>query len=487
MRPLESYVVYLALYAVWGDSAPGSRWALWLLLTVFVAHILLERPRWQLAALYAQVMHLLYVAFIAVPSETTETTWTFVTLSTIGILLSSALACLMPIAKFPELTGRFQSVGVVHTFVPTAGGSSDHQHAHPEIGITVFYPSALAAPTRSGAQFLDPNTLTAFSRIMRAPGPFFGHLALAKIRAVNDLPIATASATTSIPSKFPVIVFSHGLSGVAGTYAMQASDLASHGYIVVTPTHNDGSACLAELSNGHAINYVDGVYGEPETVAIREKQLQVRIEEVIRLIEMIGEADEKDGEGSKLPFANRLDSTRIGLVGHSFGGATVLGTAARNGVRIQGIVSHDVWLDPVPQNVLDAGLKNIPALHTLSEQWYKWTSAKDRTIQFAKESGESTQVISFPGTAHSNYSDVPLFAQVISRKLKQIGPKDFRQTMNNINKAQTEFLDKHIKGEEEGEKKQSSSPPSSPRMFDALLKSKDAFIVPHNSVAEKQN
>ena len=48
-----------------------------------------------------------------------------------------------------------------------------------------------------------------------------------------------------ITKGFPVIVFSHGLSGHFYVYSGICSDLASHGYVVAAVEHRDGSALLA--------------------------------------------------------------------------------------------------------------------------------------------------------------------------------------------------------------------------------------------------
>ena len=44
---------------------------------------------------------------------------------------------------------------------------------------------------------------------------------------------------------FPLVVYSHGLSGHFYAYSGICSDLASHGYVVAAVVHRDGSATLA--------------------------------------------------------------------------------------------------------------------------------------------------------------------------------------------------------------------------------------------------
>ena len=49
-----------------------------------------------------------------------------------------------------------------------------------------------------------------------------------------------------------------------------------------------------------------------------------------------------------VPFAGRLDLTRIGLMGHSFGAATVTLMASKE-TRVKSVVAHDLWTLPLPE------------------------------------------------------------------------------------------------------------------------------------------
>ena len=49
-----------------------------------------------------------------------------------------------------------------------------------------------------------------------------------------------------------------------------------------------------------------------------------------------------------VPFAGRLDLTRVGLMGHSFGAATVTLMASKE-TRVKSVVAHDLWTLPLPE------------------------------------------------------------------------------------------------------------------------------------------
>lgn len=448
IRALESFMVFTAAYAVCGNSFPAGRWSLWLLAVVTVAHLLLEQPRWQLGLLYAQVMHLLYSAATRGEARSSSS-WKFIALSEVAILFSFVLACiLLPIPEFPALGGRFQTVGVVQRFLPTNMSSSKHQY--PVIGVQVFYPSALAAPTRTGAQFLSAPVSSALAKTFDMPNVLFSHMHLATIRALSEAPVAPRQAFV----KFPVIFLSHGLAGASGMYAIQACELASHGYVVFVPTHNDGSACLAELPANKAVSYTEGLaLRNAETILARQSQLIVRVEEINLLIDTMIASESDSGSGSgwpvSVPFAGRLDIERLGVVGHSFGGATAVVVAHHDKslARVKALVTQDVWLDPIQPHVLQDATA-IPTLHVLSQQWAEWEENMTPLRQFATAAAAAanpnTRMIVFPGTRHSNYADIPLFSPMLSRQFDAIGSHDFVAALADINAAQVEFLDEHV-------------------------------------------
>jgi predicted dienelactone hydrolase len=114
--------------------------------------------------------------------------------------------------------------------------------------------------------------------------------------------------------KFPVVLFSHGFTGIRVQSTFLTAHLASWGMIVVAPEHpsRDLTGVLGATASGDLADSVD---------------------DLLKSLELITAA----GTDSASPFNGHVDSDHVAAVGHSAGGGTVLGAAADP--RVKGYVS----------------------------------------------------------------------------------------------------------------------------------------------------
>lgn len=114
--------------------------------------------------------------------------------------------------------------------------------------------------------------------------------------------------------KFPVVIWSHGAFGSKDSYAPLADFWASHGYIVIRPTHQDSSE--------------NGTFPSLKNIfAFRE--WDVRPAEISLIIDHLDEI-EKKAPG----LAGHIRAGAVGMGGHSFGAQTaelLSGAKARGG------------------------------------------------------------------------------------------------------------------------------------------------------------
>jgi dienelactone hydrolase len=115
----------------------------------------------------------------------------------------------------------------------------------------------------------------------------------------------------NISEQFPVIIFSHGSGGSKDTYPELARYWASHGFIVILPTHADSIALRRR--QGERVTRETAFGGQavnPELWTSRPLDISLVID---RLAEIERLAPELKG---------RINSRKIGAGGHSFGAYT---------------------------------------------------------------------------------------------------------------------------------------------------------------------
>jgi pimeloyl-ACP methyl ester carboxylesterase len=111
----------------------------------------------------------------------------------------------------------------------------------------------------------------------------------------------------------PIIVFSHGFHGCATQSRFLMTAFAAAGYMVVAPNHRDATC------NGGGARWIsppERQFGQPGTWD--EASFRDRADDIRHLVAAL-QADPT--------WRDRIDWQRLGLVGHSLGGYTVLGLA----------------------------------------------------------------------------------------------------------------------------------------------------------------
>lgn len=164
------------------------------------------------------------------------------------------------------------------------------------------------------------------ARAAECSGPFavgFRKLALADGREVSvwyPMPPAASGANernARACPRWPLVLFSHGLAGCGTQSVFITEQIARHGYVVAAPDHRDaicGPGVLRKLRDRSAATKPS--FLEPQLwtdAAWRDRMLDLR--ETLHVV--LGDP----------ALGHAIDATRIGLMGHSLGGYTVLGVA----------------------------------------------------------------------------------------------------------------------------------------------------------------
>ncbi|MCA9243112.1 MAG: hypothetical protein KDA32_04095 [Phycisphaerales bacterium] len=118
------------------------------------------------------------------------------------------------------------------------------------------------------------------------------------------------------PARFPVVIFSHGAGGSRDAFPDLSKHWASHGYVVIHPTHgdsikrrHDGGEDIRELMR------------DPQQV-VKGVNLRGRHTEVRHILENFKTIERRIAEDSDAGSAPLLDPDRVVIAGHSAGAMT---------------------------------------------------------------------------------------------------------------------------------------------------------------------
>lgn len=124
----------------------------------------------------------------------------------------------------------------------------------------------------------------------------------------------------------PLVIFSHGAGGSSDAFPALCAHWASHGYVVVNPTHGDSVQLRRRRGEGFDPRSKDLAQQVVGGVDLRARCADVRLildslDEIEAALRRAGEPGSSDAERESRPRL-RIDRDRIALAGHSAGALT---------------------------------------------------------------------------------------------------------------------------------------------------------------------
>ena len=144
-------------------------------------------------------------------------------------------------------------------------------------------------------------------------------------------------------------------------------------------------------------------------------------------------------------FFEALDLSQVGVYGHSTGGGAAIQFCARD-VRCKALLGMDPFMRPVSTDVLETGIQQ-PAFFLFSQRWADDVdSLNNRQFKpFFENSEASLGAVYIEGTAHYDFSDLPLLSPLAPR-LGLKGPIRGPRVIVIVNDYLQSFFDATLKG-----------------------------------------
>jgi dienelactone hydrolase len=281
------------------------------------------------------------------------------------------------------------------------------------------------------------------------------HLSLVRTHAATGVPFAVS------PGRYPVLIFCPSWTGGRFQNTFQAEDLASHGFVVVGIDH-PYSTHRTVFPDGRVITSVLGEWLDfssdsnfQASLRFVNDQLRVRTADARFVLDTLERWDRCDPDGF---LTDRLDIARVGIWGHSFGGA-VAAEACRVDTRFRAAIDLDGCLFGESA----AGGVQRPFLVMSSEEplptaseLENLTGPKHRYFAFLRRDDQNIRqalatnggyFLTIRGASHMNYCDSPLFSPI--KRVTGAGPIDVRRAMSITNAYTLAFFNQYVRDQPE--------------------------------------
>ncbi|AFY93863.1 alpha/beta hydrolase family protein [Chamaesiphon minutus] len=370
-------------------------------------------------------------------------------LGVLGVIASAGFTYLYPLFALPVPTGKYP-VGT--TSIDLVDSSRRElcdptSRSHRELFVRVWYPASKKTGTK--APYLQDPRLFSSGR--------FSHLNLIKTAAIVDAPLATADAP------YPVAIYSPSWSGYKTDNTFQTQELASHGFVVIGLEH-PCAVPMAIYPNGRVIystlpaaDYTSSDVAMAKFLRVAEEQIALRTRDVSFVIDRVSQIDARLQQwgASDTPPRRTLDLAKIGIFGHSFGGAVAAQSCAvdsrlKAGINMDGLLFGSAAKQGATQPFLfmnsdyprptAAELRSPDGSKRRSQLTDEW-GFEQRERWFQQHGGYNLTLLN---AAHFNFSDTPLKSHIDNGGGK-ISPE---RAMKIINAYTVAFFDRQLKGKD---------------------------------------
>jgi dienelactone hydrolase len=267
----------------------------------------------------------------------------------------------------------------------------------------------------------------------------------------------------SSDSTHPLIVFSHGGLGTRTSNVSLFNELASHGYVVCSIDHTyqclfttdeHGDTTLIDTGYVRELFAEDALSDQQHSLDSYRRWMKLRTDDIDFVIDRIlAEA--------RSPAADELytlvDTTRIGVMGHSLGGSAAYGIGRRRAdvsavIGLEAPLMCDIMTVEHDRFVFDDTAYPVPVLNIYSDSaWHILSERPQYATNHAMLSDTDPDIhnLHLEGVGHLALTDLGLSSPLLTRMLDRQGSTalDHLSSLTAISRNALDFFDSYLKGQ----------------------------------------
>ena len=271
--------------------------------------------------------------------------------------------------------------------------------------------------------------------------------------------------------KMPLVIFSHGAFGYYKNNASMLLELASNGYVVASIEHpyhsifthdSAGRTIIADrkfLNDSMTLGSSDE--SEAEVFEVTSKWMELRTADMNFAIDSLKAKDtdswyiEDSQRDGVLKAVSLIDTTKIGLIGHSMGGATAVTCGRRDDISavvdLDGTMLGENLGVNGDETIINEEPYHTPLLNFQNQEHHDEAIEAERigyaySNNIILKNADTAYSTYFANSGHMDFSDLPLFSPVLAKNLGT-GDVDNVAMIDTLNGLVVRFFDCYLKGE----------------------------------------
>ena len=275
--------------------------------------------------------------------------------------------------------------------------------------------------------------------------------------------------------EYPLVIFSHGAFGYYQSNFSTYAELASNGYIVVALDHPHHSFFTSD-TNGETVtvdtDFIEDVMkinedtSDEEVYALSQSWLKLRVDDENFVLDTI-EAAKSDksfddtwhteNQTGIISVLEHTDTEKIGLMGHSLGGATAVSLGRERSdidavIDLDGTILGEIKGVENGKNVYYSEPYPVPVLDFTKEtdyndrEQYKSEKGYPYVNEYVTDNAKVSKTVVFKDVEHMDFTDLPLISPFLASMLGS-GDVDHEETLTTVNGIVLNWFDYYLKNE----------------------------------------